>query len=301
MMSTSCGCCCRCVEWCVRTCCPGIVDARKKSPYPGIQYSPVDELEMQPPAVNVSDYEGAPHRHAEPPAPRVAEAHRRPPRPKMRFALLQDGAHFGVHPQLGVSFGEPVTEQPSPDRFRQRFDLSAGAGAINPPVSSLHSGPGLPVYREKSVKLQNGSGENPDPIIQFSLHYDIHQFKLRVHLQHASNLPKTPVHKGQPVRCDPFMMLHLEPEREDTLQSEVSKNTHDPIFNQVFQFGGLSVDHIRLQTLVLRLYNNALNNRAIGKACLPLRDVDLFGVIVQMKIVQTEEMEVHHYANVHLS
>lgn len=257
---------------------------------------------MQPPGINVSDYERAPHSHVDPPTSRLGETHRRSPRPKMRFTLLQDGARFGVHPQLGVSFGEPdrtVTEQPSPDRFRQRFDLSANAGAINPPVSSLHSGPGLPVYREKSVRLQNASGEDPDPIIQFSLHYDIHQSKLRVHVQHASYLPKTPVHKGQPVQCDPFVMMHLEPEREDSFQSEVIKNTRDPIFNQLFQFVGLSVDHIRLQTLVLRLYNNALNNRAIGKACLPLRDVDLFGVIVQMKIVQTEEMEVY-MQNVHL-
>jgi Ca2+-dependent lipid-binding protein len=87
-------------------------------------------------------------------------------------------------------------------------------------------------------------------------------------------------------------MLHLEPEREDTFQSNVVRCTYDPVFNQTFQFQGLSVDNIRLQTLVFRFYNHALNNRAIGKASLQLRDVDLFGVVVQMKILGSEEMEV---------
>ena len=94
------------------------------------------------------------------------------------------------------------------------------------------------------------------------------------------------------MQCDTFVMLHLEPDREETFQSNVVRCTYDPVFNQTFQFRGLSVDNIRLQTLVFRFYNHALNNRAIGKASLKLRDVELFGVIVQMKIIGSEEMEV---------
>ena len=284
-------CCCRCLGWCVRHCCPGLTDVGKKTPsYPGIQYSLVGDEELKPLTPKIST-EKETTRRVQPPR----ETHRRPPRPKMHFTLLQDGAHFSLHPQMGVSFGEswPVTEQPSPDHFLQRFSLTEtepvemSERVLASPVNV----PSLPVYREKALRAQTASSESKIPIIQFSLHYDIHQSKLRVQLQHATDLPKV-FHRGRPVRCDPFVMLHLEPDRQDTLQSEVIRNSYDPEFNQIVQFGGLSVDDIKLQTLVLRLYNSALNNKAIGRVCLPLRDVDLFGVIVQMKIIETEEMEV---------
>ena len=240
----------------------------------------------------------------------------------MRFALPQAGssAGYSVHPQMGVSL--PLTEKvlteqpsPSPDYFKQRFDLrteiSELATRSRPPSSSgesdlsishkppiQYSVPGLPVYREKAASTLTSSNtpaggpDNQDPIVQFSLHYDIQQSKLRVNLQYATNLPKAYCKRGSPVQCDPFVMLHLEPDREDTFQSNVVRCTYDPVFNQTFQFRGLSVENIRLQTLVFRFYNHALNNRAIGKASLQLRDVDLFGVVVQMKIIGSEEMEV---------
>ena len=51
------------------------------------------------------------------------------------------------------------------------------------------------------------------------------------------------------------------------------------------------MDHLRYQVLIFRIYNGALNNRAIGKVSLPLLDVDLLGTVLQM-IVRTEEVEV---------
>lgn len=325
------GCCCGCLEWCARNCCPGLLAATKKnSTYPGIQYSLIDEEEEDkkktPPPSNggVNGRATGRSRRVESATQRGgASTHtRRPPRPRMQFTLLQDGSHFSLHPQMGVSFGEnwPVTEQPSPDHFLQRFSLAeteSAAPGQTPEQEAVEriSVPRLPLYREKSLRTSAAASHVPhhssggaagasgsrsgssspvvssNPVIQFSLHYDIHQSKLRVHLQHASDLPKV-FYRGRSTRCDPFVMLHLEPDRQDTLQSEISRNSHDPEFNQILQFGGLSVDDIKLQTLVLRLYNSALNNKAIGRVCLPLRDIDLFGVVVQMKIVQTEEMEV---------
>ena len=294
--------------------------------YPGIQYSKVQAAEIQ------SDVENG--------KPRISERRRRSkqhqieqethhyvPRPKMRFALPQAGssAKYTIHPQLGVSLPQTervLTEQPSPspDYFKQRFDLSteisdsqqlppARPSSVSSSTSDLsisrkspiqYSVPGLPVYREKAASTLTSSNtlagdpDNQDSIVQFSLHYDIQQSKLRVHLQYATNLPKAYCKRGSPVQCDPFVMLHLEPDRDDTFQSNVVRCTYDPVFNQTFQFGGLSVDNIRLQTLVFRFYNHALNNRAIGKASLQLRDVDLFGVVVQMKIIGSEEMEVRN-------
>ena len=308
-------------------CCPRL-NAKDKSAYPRIQYSRVQTDENQSDVKNGNS--------------RITEGRRRSkqrqieqetqhyvPRPKMKFALPQAGSStkYSIHPQLGVSLPQTervLTEQPSPspDYFKQRFDLSteisdsqqlpvarpsstsstsSSAGDLSivhkPPIQ--YSVPGLPVYREKAVSTltssstqAQGDPDNQDSVVQFSLHYDIQQSKLRVNLQYATNLPKAYCKRGSPVQCDPFVMLHLEPDRGDTFQSNVVRCTYDPVFNQTFQFGGLSVDNIRLQTLVFRFYNHALNNRAIGKASLQLRDVDLFGVVVQMKIIGSEEMEV---------
>ena len=316
-----CSCCCHCVEWCVDTCCPRLSGQKKPAPHAGIQYS----------QVATEDQEDG--------KPRITEGRRRSkqrqveqeaqdylPRPKMKFILPQAGssAGYSVHPQVGASLPlaeRVLTEQPSPspDYFKQRFDLSTEIGdsqqlaTSRPPSSSGESDlsishkppvqytvPGLPVYREKAVSLLTSSSTpagdsadvNQDPIVQFSLHYDIQQSKLRVNLQYATNLPKAYCKRGSPVQCDTFVMVHLEPDREDTFQSNVVRCTYDPVFNQTFQFRGLSVDNIRLQTLVFRFYNHALNNRAIGKVALQLRDVELFGVVVQMKIMGSEEMEV---------
>ena len=117
------------------------------------------------------------------------------------------------------------------------------------------------------------------------------QSKLTIHLQHATNLPRVYDSNGYPVQCDPLAVLHLEPDRGDTWQSQVVKCTYDPIFNKMFYFRGLSMDHLRYQVLIFRIYNGALNNRAIGKVSLPLVDVDLLGTVLQM-IVCTEEVEV---------
>ena len=338
-----CSCCCHCLDWCVDVCCPRL-RAQEKAPYPRIQYSRVS---VDDHSTGVPDEENGWHGST-----RITEGRRRyrrcqsaelleshhvdaPPRPpKMRFALPQAGSTsaFSIHPQMGVSIpnSKVLTEQPSPspDYFKQRFDLSTEleespelADRSRPSSNASSTGdlpgvvsqrvqytvPGLPVYREKVVSPLTASVKSSrkqsdpdyqDAIVQFSLHYDIQQSKLRVYLQYATKLPKA-LYKGSLVQCDPFVMVHLEPDREDTFQSNVIRCTYDPVFNQTFQFGGLSVENVRLQTLVFRFYNHALNNRAIGKASLQLRDVDLFGVVVQMKLISSEEMEVSTHPPLH--
>ena len=313
----NCPCCARCAEWCARVCCPGLAERSKKASrsHPNIQYSLVSsevEVVEKPPSPQLLQRAVGGQRQPVGgkdvvPMSDTAAQPQRPPRPKMRFKLQQHGSQFILHPQLGVTIGEnyPITDQPSPDRFLQRFRLytESDSAPQSPDIRAIvgtrsaagpirvQTGSSLPVYREKALSIDVGDGKEPEPTVQFSIHYDIHQSKLRVHLQHASNLPKH-TSRGRLVRCDPFVMIHLEPDREDTLQSEVVKDSYNPEFDQTFQFGGLSVENIKLQTLVLRFYNLASNNRAIGKAHLPLRDVDLFGVIVQMKVARSDEMEV---------
>ena len=129
-----------------------------------------------------------------------------------------------------------------------------------------------------------------DSIIYFSLRFD--QSKLIVRLKSAKDLP------NEFSKCDPFVVLHLEPNREETFQSKVIKNTRSPNFDQTFRFEGMSVECIKLQTLVLRIYNHAFNNKTIGKVCFPLDEaVELSGAVMRMRTTCPEEMEVYKIIN----
>ena len=273
----------------MRLCCPGL-KTLSGSPYTGVKYSQVAQTE-KPRSKSGETLEG----HDE---EKVLETLHSIRRVKMRHALMQGGSQFSLHPQISLpnTGSTPVTEQPSSSQsaFLRRFSLADKE--VYDHFSNGHRGSGSSVYREKSLTRQKSVDmpDHHDPIVQFSLHYDVLQSKLRIHLEYAADLPKEFL-LGMPVRCDPFVILHLEPDRQDTLRSHVIKNTHDPIFNQDFQFGGFSIEDIKRQTLVFRICNHALSNRFIGQAHLPLADVELFGVIMQMKIISTEEKEVANY------
>jgi hypothetical protein len=258
------------------------LNTHKASSHTGVKYSLI-----QAPAEKKSSRNGTTPVGQE---DRAVEALHNFGRIKLRHTLMQGGSQFTIHPQIGIPINStPITEQPSQRPFLRRFRESS---------DSLSSPSGSSVYREKTLRHQKCidlPDNHLDPTIQFSLHYDVLQSKLRIHLEYAADLPKENL-LGMPVRCDPFVILHLEPDREDTLRSHVIKNTHDPIFNQDFQFIGFSIEDIKRQTLVLRICNHALSNRFIGNIHLPLADVELFGVIMQMEIISTEEKEVYTHS-----
>ena len=230
--------------------------------------------------------------------------------PPYHYAFTQGKRELHIHPQLSIgegdlygTEGETITEQPSSRTFFQTFELIRS----ETPVTSETVGdeipmPGLPVYRERAIKGTTNGGAGVDgkktPIVQFSLHYDIQKSKLSVSLHHAVDLPVvyfTGTSTSSSVRCDPFVMLHLEPDRRQTHQSRKIKETLNPVFDENFVFEALPLGFIKLQTLVLRMYNGAQGNKVIGKACLPLSDAELFGAIVQMKLCRDrdqKEMEV---------
>ena len=220
-----------------------------------------------------------------------------------RYTLPQDSSQHSAHPQIDVTApdGEAVvTEQPSTSKaFLQRF---ARIPAQQERSSTLEDGGNahpstgdhevsLPVYRERVV--QSHQGLRRSPMVQFSLYYDLHQSKLRVHLQRVYNLPALHLNTTNTVRCDPMVVVHLEPDRGDTFTSRVMKGTREPEFNQSFHFERQSLEQIKQQTLVFRVFNHAVNDKAIGKACLSLHNVELFGVIIQMKLNDPKDMQVN--------
>ena len=176
-----------------------------------------------------------------------------------------------------------------PESFTQP-DRCSSSGRLYMPTNIYAESSMNPDHSRSSGQLHM-STNTADSVIKVLLHFD--QSRLRVRLVRATNLPKE-FHKGR--YCDPFVVLHLEPSREETFQSKVIKGTSDPEFRQTFQFERMSVECIKLQTLVLRIYNRALNNKTIGKVYLPINDIELDGSSMKKKITNTEEMEVNTYA-----
>ena len=208
-------------------------------------------------------------------------------------ATIDGGPHHGRSSRFNPDF------YAEPDYSRSSDQLYVPEPNTLQPGRSRSSGqlyvPTNVYYPESDVKsdVSRSSGQLDmsvsiaDPIIKFSLKFE--QSRLEVRLGKATNLPKE-VHKG--MHCDPFVVLHLEPSREGTFKSKVIKGTRDPEFHQIFQFERMSEERIKLQTLVLRIYNSALKNKVIGKVCLPISEVELSGTGMRMKITSREEMEV---------
>ena len=137
--------------------------------------------------------------------------------------------------------------------------------------------PGLPIFEENILV-----GKNNEPTLQFSLHYDVLSSTLMVHLHHALNLPA----KDRHGTSDPFVVLHLVPNKDEIFQSSVVYKTLNPIFDQSFQFQRLTPDDISHQTLVFRIYDHGrfTRNESIGIIALPLENADLYGVVMRMMI-----------------
>lgn len=121
-----------------------------------------------------------------------------------------------------------------------------------------------------------------EPVLQFSVYYDIQRCTLSVHLQQASDLPAT----DKRGTTNPFVTLHLDPNKVEMFESKVVYHTLNPVFDQVFEFKNLQVKEVHQQSLVLVIYNHDRfsKNEFIGSVALPLREADLFGATVQMAI-----------------
>ena len=125
------------------------------------------------------------------------------------------------------------------------------------------------------------------PSLQFSLHYDIQRRTMAVHLQEASNLPA----KDRSGTSDPFVVMHLHPNKEEIFESKIVYKTLNPVFDQSFEFHNLQLDDVQRQSLVFRIYDHDRfsKNDMIGGIALPLKDVDVYGVVYRMRVDERVE------------
>ena len=129
------------------------------------------------------------------------------------------------------------------------------------------------------------------PSLQFSIHYDIQRCMMTVHLQDASNLPA----KDRSGTSDPFVVMHLHPNKEEIFESKIVYKTLNPVFNQSFEFHNLQLDDLHRQSLVFRIYDHDRFSKddMIGGIVLPLKDVDVYGVVYRVRVDERVEKFTH--------
>ncbi len=143
--------------------------------------------------------------------------------------------------------------------------------------------PDLPVIEQSEM---SSSEEEFLSFLQFSLFYDVHRRILSVHLQEAINLPVI-----DQQACDPFVVLHLFPNKEDIFESSIQHKSLDPKWNETFEFVNQTPVDIHQQAVVFKVYNHNKHckNNFIGTVVVPLVDADLYGLTVRMVIDEEAE------------
>lgn len=135
-----------------------------------------------------------------------------------------------------------------------------------------------------------------DPAIQFSLYYDIQRRSLSVHLYQALNLP---VKRDIRSSHDPFIVIFLLPTREVIHQTVTIPNCRDPKFKQIFEFSGILAEEVYQQVLVFQVFysDKFTRDHLIGSVLMPLKEADLYGVIMTKMIGEGQDLlKVHVYA-----
>ena len=127
-----------------------------------------------------------------------------------------------------------------------------------------------------------------EPSLHFSLYYNIQQRDLCVNLISGSNLPK----KDRLGLSDPFVCMYLDPNREELFESTIKHQTLNPRYNEIFTFKRLMPDELSFQKLVFRVYDydKYSRNDYIGAIVLPLRNANLLGTPMVLKLDESSQV-----------
>ncbi len=153
-------------------------------------------------------------------------------------------------------------------------------------IDSEHAhGSWMPSDLETKTSTMLNEETKLGPRLTFSLCYDIQRCVLTLILFEASNLPV----KDRRGTSDPFVVMYLDPSREEIFQSRILYETLNPSFNEHFEFKNVSHDDIQRQTIVFKVFDHDKysKNDFIGTSMLPLKDADLYGATKTIAIDET--------------
>ena len=137
------------------------------------------------------------------------------------------------------------------------------------------------IEKESSFSSESDTQSLDSPMLQFSLYYDQEHSKLSVTLRKGLG-----IFGRENSVTDTYVVLYLDPNREEILESQVKYKTSKPVYNEVFQFHRLLASEIPMQKLVLRVYESKRQrrNECLGSVVLPLKEADLLGASMTKKL-----------------
>ena len=124
------------------------------------------------------------------------------------------------------------------------------------------------------------------PSMQFSVYFDEKQNLLIAHLLKAFNLPT----KRPQSTSNPFAEVYLLPNKSEVFETRVLRETLNPAFDQAFKFCNVSVDDIKEQLLVVKIYLHG-KHHFIGGMLFSLGNANLYGASNTTELTVYDEDE----------
>lgn len=140
-------------------------------------------------------------------------------------------------------------------------------------------------FRDRSYQVLPTSSLKK-PSIHFSLYFYEKHHVLIVHILKAVHLPT----KRSEFACNPFVQVYLLPNKTEVQESCTVNQSLNPAFDQTLRFTYVSLEMLKHQTLVFRVYINDTQH-FIGGVLYPLETADLFGSANAVDMIKFDEQE----------
>ncbi len=124
------------------------------------------------------------------------------------------------------------------------------------------------------------------PSMQFSVYFDEKHNLLIAHLLKAFNLPT----KRPGSTSNPFAEVYLLPNKSEVFETRVLRETLNPAFDQAFKFCNVSIDDIKEQLLVVKIYLHG-KHHFIGGMLFSLGNANLYGASNTTELTVYDEEE----------
>lgn len=132
---------------------------------------------------------------------------------------------------------------------------------------------------DEMMGARSSGDENVEniPSLEFSLYYSIHSESLSIYMQSARDLP--------PKSSKSYMLvLHLTPERADTLEMKITGENRNCSLSQSFEIANIPQDEVRNHQLVIRVHDGWAAGNLLCGTILSLEGMDLFGMTSTVKL-----------------
>nr|XP_043880786.1 synaptotagmin-2 isoform X1 [Solea senegalensis]XP_043880787.1 synaptotagmin-2 isoform X1 [Solea senegalensis] len=125
--------------------------------------------------------------------------------------------------------------------------------------------------------------------LQYSIEYDFENTKLTVGILQAADL----MSMDSGGTSDPYVKVHLFPDKKKKYDTKVHKKTLNPVFNETFVFKQVPYEELGGKTLVMSVYDydRFSKHDVIGEVKIPMNTIDLGRPIEEWKDLESADQE----------